>query len=165
MGSGAAFPSGTERTQHRALGAVGQLRGRRSSCVHSHSPSRSRSFDRLAGALSSMLRDVVPDHEKCVREARGRAIVEAEAAEQAAAHADKSAAKQAKKEKLRLEAASRRERLKKDKGGERYSTGSARSEDASEGSDDARSRGGSAPHTPDRRPSEPTGSRMEPAAL
>ena len=134
---------------------------------------------------------------RCVREARGRAIVEAEAAEQAAANVDKSAAKavpantlepltltlapspalalalvltwtrtrQAKKEKLRLEAASRRERLKKDKGGERYSTGSARSEDASEGSDDARSRGGSAPHTPDRRPSEPTGSRMEPAAL
>ena len=132
--------------------------------MHWRFPSRSRSFDRLAGALSSMLRDVVPDHEKCVREARGRAIVEAEAAEQAAAHADKSAAKQAKKEKLRLEAASRRERLKKDKGGERYSAGSARSGDTSEGSDDARSRGGSAPQTPDRKSSEPTGSREEPVA-
>jgi hypothetical protein len=63
-----------------------------------------------------MLRDVVPDHEKCVREARGRAIVEAEAAEQAALQADKAAAKQAKKEKMRQEAAQRRERLKKDKG-------------------------------------------------
>jgi hypothetical protein len=131
--------------------------------VHLRFPSRSRSFDRLAGALSSMLRDVVPDHEKCVREARGRAIVEAETAEQAAANADKSAAKQAKKEKLRLEAASRRERLKKDKGGERFSTGSARSGEE-ESSDDARSRGGSAPNTPDRKSSEPTGSREEPTA-
>jgi len=34
--------------------------------VHWRLPSRPRSFDRLAGALSSMLRDVVPDHEKCV---------------------------------------------------------------------------------------------------
>ena len=132
--------------------------------MHSRFPSRSRSFDRLAGALSSMLRDVVPDHEKCVREARGRAIVEAEAAEQAAANADKTAAKQAKKEKLRQEAASRRERLKKDKGdggkdkgGERPSAGA--SEDMSEGSD---STPGSAPRTPDRRASEPTGSRVEP---
>jgi len=142
---------------------------------------------------------------RCVREARGRAIVEAEAAEQAAANVDKSAAKavpantlepltltlapspalalalvltwtrtrQAKKEKLRLEAASRRERLKKDKGGERSSAGSVtkevdnlalRSGDTSEGSDDARSRGGSAPQTPDRKSSPPTGSREEPGA-
>ena len=81
--------------------------------------------------------------------------------------------RQAKKEKLRLEAASRRERLKKDKGGERSSAGSVtkevdnlalRSGDTSEGSDDARSRGGSAPQTPDRKSSEPTGSREEPAA-
>ena len=71
-----------------------------------------RLFDKLAGALSSMLRDVVPDHEKCVRDARGRAVLEAEAAEQAAAQQDKAAAKQAKKEKLRREAAERKERNK-----------------------------------------------------
>ena len=58
-----------------------------------------------------MLRDVVPDHEKCVREARGRAVVEMEAAEAAVAAKDKAAAKQAKKEKMRQEAALRRERL------------------------------------------------------
>jgi len=155
-----------------ALAAQAKTLGRRGGEDAATEPP-DRLFDRLAGALSSMLRDVVPDHEKCVREARGRAIVESEAAEQAAANADKSAAKAAKKEKLRLEAASRRERLKKEKGGERPSVGSVtkevdqlalRSGDTSEGSDDARSRGGSAPQTPDRKSSEPTGSREEPAA-
>merc|ERR1740124_299364 len=134
-----------------ALAAQAKTLGKRGGDEAASEPP-DRLFDRLAGALSSMLRDVVPDHEKCVREARGRAIVEADAA------------KQAKKEKLRQEAASRRERLKKDKGdggkdkgGERPSAGA--SEDMSEGSD---STPGSAPRTPDRRASEPTGSRVEP---
>jgi len=70
-----------------------------------------RLFDKFASALSSMLRDVVPDHEKCVRDARGRAVQEAEAAEQVAAAQDKAAAKLAKKEKMRKEAAERKERL------------------------------------------------------
>lgn len=103
----------------RTARARGQRGGRAPSGVRPRPASRTHTnhrFDRLAGALSSMLRDVVPDHEKCVREARGRAIVEAEAAEQAALQADKAAAKQAKKEKMRQEAAQRRERLKKDKG-------------------------------------------------
>lgn len=69
------------------------------------------SFDKFASALSSMLRDVVPDHERCVRDARGRAVQEAEAAELTAAAQDKAAAKLAKKEKLRKEAAERKERL------------------------------------------------------
>lgn len=73
--------------------------------------SSGHSFDKFASALSSMLRDVVPDHEKCVRDARGRAVQEAEAAEQVAAAQDKAAAKLAKKEKMRKEAAERKERL------------------------------------------------------
>ena len=89
--------------------------------------------------------------------------MEAETAEQAAANADKAAAKQAKKEKLRQEAALRRERLKKDKGesaspkdkSERTSD-TVGSDALSEGSDEApKSRRGS---------SEPTGSREEPTA-
>jgi len=81
-------------------------------------PDADRLFDKLAGALSSMLRDVVPDHERCVRDARARAVLEAEAVDQAGAAQDKAAAKAAKKEKMRREAAERKERLAaKSKGG------------------------------------------------